>query len=351
MAGFREHITTSTVLGVAYGGAGLAFGMPIEQCLLATGLCSVSGMLPDLDSDSGKPLQEMLCFASAAVPLMLFDRFEQMGFSHEMIILISGILYLILRFGVGNLFKKYTVHRGMFHSVPAAAVVGLLTYLSCSCTEMDSRLFKSMAVVAGFMSHLVLDEIWSIDTSGGGFRLKSSSGTAIKFFGNKPWANFSVYAKLGLLLVLVFADPVTSNYFGYEDPGVAKFAKTWFGIDLQREGPPDHSHDKHEKEHDAIDPAKVASDFTPPALSSNPQENRNGSTNPDDEWVGVKEFTVPTLTRDPQEDRSSSTFGTPDFTSSGTPNFSAPNFSTPDSNTGGPPSFDPSKPIDRELFR
>src|SRR5688500_4290560 len=50
MAGFKTHITTSTVLGVGYGvGAHMLYGVPIPTCALAAGLCSVSGMLPDID--------------------------------------------------------------------------------------------------------------------------------------------------------------------------------------------------------------------------------------------------------------------------------------------------------------
>jgi len=55
MAGFKTHITVSTLTGIAYGAWGYHSGAPLETCILAGGLCSVSGMLPDLDSDSGRP--------------------------------------------------------------------------------------------------------------------------------------------------------------------------------------------------------------------------------------------------------------------------------------------------------
>ncbi|MEA1949803.1 MAG: metal-dependent hydrolase, partial [Planctomycetota bacterium] len=64
MAGFRTHITVSSLAGVGYGaGAHLLFDMPVPTCLLAGGLCGVAGMLPDIDSDSGRPLRE--CHALA----------------------------------------------------------------------------------------------------------------------------------------------------------------------------------------------------------------------------------------------------------------------------------------------
>src|SRR5262249_25045913 len=66
MPGFKVHITASTALGVAYGpGAFLNYDVPLPACVLAGGLCSVSGMLPDLDSGPGTPLRESVAFAAA----------------------------------------------------------------------------------------------------------------------------------------------------------------------------------------------------------------------------------------------------------------------------------------------
>ncbi|MEZ6089110.1 MAG: metal-dependent hydrolase [Pirellulaceae bacterium] len=138
MAGFKTHITGSTVVGVGYGYLGAThFGMPLESCLLAGGLCSVSGMLPDLDSDSGVPLRETTMFASAVVPMLLVDRLQDLGVRRELMVLAAAIVYLIMRFGVAEIFKRYTVHRGMWHSIPAAASVGLLAYLLMHCSQED----------------------------------------------------------------------------------------------------------------------------------------------------------------------------------------------------------------------
>ena len=83
MAGFQTHITVSTITGIAYGVWGYQCGATVEQCVLAGGLCSVSGMLPDLDSDSGRPVQEMSAFAAAIVPMLMLERFENFGWPRE----------------------------------------------------------------------------------------------------------------------------------------------------------------------------------------------------------------------------------------------------------------------------
>ncbi len=162
-------------------------------------------MLPDLDSDSGIPLRETSMFAAAVIPMLMIDRFRDLGLSHEAMALAAMLIYVAIRFVAVEFFKRYTVHRGMWHSIPAAASVGLLAYLVMPCPSESIRIYKSGAVVLGFMVHLVMDEIWSIDIRRG-FRLKKSFGTALKFFGNSSLANVSVYAKLILLAYLAIGD-------------------------------------------------------------------------------------------------------------------------------------------------
>jgi membrane-bound metal-dependent hydrolase YbcI (DUF457 family) len=208
MAGFRTHIGTSTVLGIGYAaGAHYLFGVAPESCVLAGGLCSVSGMLPDLDSDSGVPLRESVAFAAAAVPVMMIRRFERLGMPLETMILCGMGIYLVIRFGLAKLLKKYTVHRGMFHSLPAALIAAEIAFLIFDRENLWLRYYTAGGVLLGFLSHLVLDEIWSIDFRRGVPRLKKSFGTALKFWGDSLWANVSAYAKVILLTYLVARDP------------------------------------------------------------------------------------------------------------------------------------------------
>lgn len=208
MAGFRTHIATSTTLGVGYAaGAHYFFAVPLESCVLAGGLCSISGMLPDLDSDSGVPLRESVAFAAAAIPVMMIGRFERLGMPLETMILAGMGLYLVIRFGLAAVLKKYTVHRGMFHSLPAALLAAEVAFLIFDHENLWLRYYTAAAVLLGFLSHLVLDEIWSLDVQRGRLRLKKSFGTAAKVWGDSLWANVSVYSKLVLLTYLVVQDP------------------------------------------------------------------------------------------------------------------------------------------------
>lgn len=207
MAGFKTHITVSSTLGVGYGlGAFFYFGVPAPSCVLAGTLCGVSGMLPDLDSDSGIPLRESITFAAAALPMLLVERFQQLGWSPETMALVGAGIYVAVRFGLAELIRKLTAHRGMFHSIPAALIAGEIFYLIASANEPAIRLYKAGAVVAGFMSHLILDEIWSISFAGCIPRFKSSFGTALKFWGDGLMPNLATYAQLGLLTYVSMQD-------------------------------------------------------------------------------------------------------------------------------------------------
>ncbi len=211
MAGFKTHITTSSVLGIAYGGAGAMMfrnaneEIPVATCLLSAGLCSLGGILPDLDSDSGVPLRETVAFTAAVVPLLLMDRLAQIGFSSEMLVVLGATLYLTIRFGISALLKRFTIHRGMFHSIPAALFAAEIGFLLCSGETLAQRYYKGGAVLLGFMSHLLLDEIYSIEWKK--VRLKNSFGTAIKFWGGSTYANVLTYAQALILALVVWKDP------------------------------------------------------------------------------------------------------------------------------------------------
>lgn len=200
MAGFQTHITVSSTLGAGYAWwIHSQYGIAWPTAAVAGGLCGIAGMLPDLDSDSGVPARETIGFAAAVVPMLLFNRLAGHGISTEQMLIIGAPIYLFIRFGIGSLLKSITIHRGMFHSVPAMFIAGMITYLLSDSSPTTLRVLKAAATSLGYLSHLVLDEIWSVEVSLTGSRLKSSSGTAVKFFGPIASANVMCY---GMLLAL-----------------------------------------------------------------------------------------------------------------------------------------------------
>ena len=207
MPGFQVHITGSTVIGAGYGLAAWYWGgMPPMTCVLAGGLCSVSGMLPDLDSGPGIPLKESVAFAAAVVPMMMIHRFHQWNMPLEAMIIAGAALYLAIRFGVTWLLKNHAHHRGMFHSLPAAAIAGQAAFLAFWAEDPLKRYFVASAVVLGFLSHLVLDEIWSGKLGMFGPKCMKAFGTALKFHGPTMWPNVLTYVLTAILGALVAGD-------------------------------------------------------------------------------------------------------------------------------------------------
>lgn len=228
MPGFKTHISVSTLLGIGCGAAGYACRLPLSTCLVAGGLCSLAGALPDLDSDSGTPVRELTAFLAALVPALMIPRFDQLGFNREQFVLATAIVYFTVRFGFGDLLKGCTVHRGMWHSLPAAAIAGLAAFLLVSGADLSVRLFKAGAVVLGFLSHLVLDELASVQVRRGRIRIKRSLGTALKLWTSRSVrANVSTYAKLVALIVLVIGDPYLMRHWSAPRPEVHDLSHRW----------------------------------------------------------------------------------------------------------------------------
>jgi hypothetical protein len=198
MASFRGHIAFASVLGGVYGGVGsVMFGLDWGPVFLGAGLTAIGGLMPDLDSDSGVPVRELFSLAAVVTPLLLVKRLHHAGLTPEQILAMMAGVYVLVRYGGAALFKHITVHRGMFHSIPAMLIAGLLIYLADHQADPRVRLFLAGGVMIGFLSHLVLDEIYSVDFLGRKLvRLNKYAGTAVKFYSPSWTATLTTYAIL-----------------------------------------------------------------------------------------------------------------------------------------------------------
>ncbi len=215
MPGFQTHITVSTAVGIGYAvWGGTQYDLPFSTCALAGGLLAVAGIMPDLDSDTGVPARETIGFAAAIVPMLIFNKLQVYGLTIEQMVLFGAPMYLLIRYGLGTIFKSANVHRGMFHSIPAAVIAGLIGYLVCDSGAHLVHNYKAFAVGLGYLVHLILDEIWSVDVKNA--RVKKSFGTALKFFGENPGTTMMTYCLMTLLMMFAANEqtqPVTPTAF------------------------------------------------------------------------------------------------------------------------------------------
>ncbi len=162
-------------------------------------------MLPDIDSDSSRSFQECIYLTAGIAAVLVVSKLKEFPLNPEIITLAGAGMFFFIRFGVGSMLKRWTVHRGMFHSIPAAAIAAELVFLFSS-GPVEWRLYKGFAIFLGFLSHLLLDEIFSIDLAGR--RIKKSFGTAIKMYDPKHLGNsLCFYAATAVLFIVATKEP------------------------------------------------------------------------------------------------------------------------------------------------
>jgi membrane-bound metal-dependent hydrolase YbcI (DUF457 family) len=198
MASYRGHLAFSSALGVAYGAVGYWYlGLDWAPACLGAGMTALGGLLPDLDSDSGVPIRELFGLLATITPFFLISRLQSKGLTSEQILVILAGCYLLIRYVLRFLFQRMTVHRGMFHSIPAMLIAGLAVYLLHHGPNPLHRMYLAGATMLGFLSHLVLDELYSVNFLGLRFKLNKYAGSALKFFSPSVYATLVTYAILG----------------------------------------------------------------------------------------------------------------------------------------------------------
>ncbi|MGI6401380.1 MAG: metal-dependent hydrolase [Thermoguttaceae bacterium] len=203
MPGYQTHISCATMTGVGLGlVARYVYHAPLSEAVFGAALCSLGGILPDIDSDQSKSHKRCMTTIAGTTALLLACRLRDYMLTPETVLLISALVFFILYYGVSGFIRKFTVHRGMVHSLPFAVICSEIIYiLSTGSTRL--RLFKSACVFIGVIVHLTLDELASArlinpgqrssySNSGGSsrgsrsrsgsgrYRVKKSFGTALK---------------------------------------------------------------------------------------------------------------------------------------------------------------------------
>lgn len=202
MANFKMHLAGAALAGGGAVAAALTlFGV---QSAPTAGVgfiaATLGGLLPDLDHDHAVPIRELFSLAAAIVPASVLPTLLQIGIAPEWAVLFCAASYVVIRFGVSEVVKRLTVHRGIFHSVPFLVCAGLATALLLRPFTDRDRLYLGASVMVGALVHLILDEFYAVDFTGKS--LKKSFGTALKFWAPSRWASIACYALMGVLLIL-----------------------------------------------------------------------------------------------------------------------------------------------------
>ncbi len=206
MATFKTH------LGVAMLASGMAtttftnIGLAtVDQAPLLFALGVAGGLLPDIDADNSIPVRLAFSLLGliGAFGAVLYVMARYHFSISELTLLVTGT-FLAIRYVLFELFLRLTEHRGIFHSLLAAVFFLCLgTSLSYNLGGTPARLawLHGLFVGMGYVVHLTLDELFSVDLLGG--RLKRSFGTALKVFSRDLKATPTLgFLTLGLAVTL-----------------------------------------------------------------------------------------------------------------------------------------------------
>jgi membrane-bound metal-dependent hydrolase YbcI (DUF457 family) len=207
MAMFKTHISLGALLA-AVGVVLLYFYAVVTDPILLLflfGVTAVGSFLPDLDIDTGTPFYIIYgLFTLLSGAGALYYMLQHGPYELYVVVGVPIAVMLFVWFGVGEVFKRFTHHRGIMHSIPAMGVVALLVYVIARHLEQGDFVATifAVAVALGYFSHLALDEIYAENAMGGNpFEHRRSLGTAVKFFSDSKWITLFTYL---LLFSLVY---------------------------------------------------------------------------------------------------------------------------------------------------
>jgi hypothetical protein len=209
MANFRVHVLGAAIPSAIAASLAIAGGLvtPVVGGVYF-GLGTLGGILPDIDAESSVPTRiifgALAAVAAAVVALALRDHAAPW-----LMVLAGAAAFVVIRVGLRGFTAWLCVHRGLVHSLPFAALLGVLA------VHIAARVFHSSPTPAwlagvfltgGFLIHLALDELFSVDLLGA--RMKRSFGTALKLGSRRQLiGTAALYAGVvGLLTVAPPAD-------------------------------------------------------------------------------------------------------------------------------------------------
>lgn len=205
MAGFKTHVAGGLIVGACAGAVALEiFHLDITAAVSVFIMGTIGGLLPDLDSDTGKPLALLFGAISILIPSLMLHKLPiAKEFSAEFLVSYFVISYLIINIIICSFIKKLTHHRGIFHSLPFAVLAGELGYLLFLPSGDKLAMLVAASLFAGCLVHLLLDELNSLSFTYFIIpHVKSSFGTALKLKSNSFLATSTIY-------ILIFAAAYT----------------------------------------------------------------------------------------------------------------------------------------------
>jgi len=209
MAAFRAHFIIGLTVGYLAGVASVIVqwvSAPITALWVFSATC-LGSLLPDLDSDHSTPFSitfGVLSVLSGSLAFAYCIEHPDIGAGRLWIVIPPGVA-LFVRYGLGKIFQEFTIHRGIFHSLPMMLIVTGTSAVALKPLGLapGDVVCISLGLGLGFLAHLVLDEMYSA-VSFDGLRIepKKSFGTALTLVSPSTFTTVCAYVVLGTLVFL-----------------------------------------------------------------------------------------------------------------------------------------------------
>jgi hypothetical protein len=207
MANFNTHFTVAAGASAVVSATLLSMEVVTpEQAVIAFGLGTLGGLLPDVDSAHSTSIKVGFNVLSLLMTIMLIF-VKSSSYSLIEMGIVASLVFVGIRYAFLEFFRKISKHRGMFHTVPVALIWGIVVASMCQwlfdLNSLVSWVYGFM-ITWGYLVHLILDETYSVDL--GNRRMKRSSGTAFKFGmfknRNQQIQTAVIYASIPLLFMI-----------------------------------------------------------------------------------------------------------------------------------------------------
>ncbi len=196
MAKHESHLSFSIVLAICYAAASF-FLIPVypEHLILSVIIFIIASSLPNIDNSESPSCQELCSFFPAIITVITLYQLAP-NLIHKKVVILSLIVvltYAVSRWFFVKILTKYTVHRGMIHSIPSSIIVFELTFLLFWDTPLTYRLYLAVAAFSGFFSHLLMDAYGNSNIIGKAMGKPKAVQPVLKLAGNSKWATIIAY--------------------------------------------------------------------------------------------------------------------------------------------------------------
>ena len=211
MANFNVHFSASTIFSGSLIIPLMFTELTIPNIIITFGLGVLGGLLPDIDSDNSKSIS--IIFTLFAILITILFLYKQYcNYSLEELLFFTFIIFSTIRFVIINIFRKFSKHRGMFHSIPSAILSGMLLTTSVNLffqVEPFISWVYGIILTSTYILHLILDEMYSVDLRN--IHIKKSFGTALKFYQKKTLGDKinTTLIYLSIIVLLLFIPDIT----------------------------------------------------------------------------------------------------------------------------------------------